>query len=267
MNDTALKNSQPSRKAVMQSAAWSVPIITAAVAAPAFAASPNCPPLTLDWTTATFSRTSANAASFTWSNPFGTGTPLVMNINAVRELANTTLHTENLTQDARNVGGAPVDGGLVLALVTANNTVDQDHGGENVTFSFQYGGSPFPVQNLSFRVGDIDGNVVSNSGAGSIPGGAERVWTDQGTGTFLTGGWQWLIGDGTRNKPWRRRADSTPSGPNSSPSDTFAAVRIDIASTSAFTLRYRVNGTGNTEGTVNRVFLSPFNFMVTDPTC
>lgn len=153
------------RRTLVRGAAWSVPVVAAATAAPAYAASP-CDSLagTVDWgNTGRYVRSGATSATYTIPDPDGSGPgqPLTLTVSVVETGSNVQLGSQlgvndNLRTDT-GVGGSsntvasltlhqsPVrDGNKVNTWTTSSN--------RSITrFTFSR-----PVTNLVFTLRDID---------------------------------------------------------------------------------------------------------------
>lgn len=155
---------RPNRRTLTRAAAWTVPVIAAAAAAPAYAAS--CTGRTgqvLDWDSAqvTFTRTSTSAKAVLDPDGSGAVPSLTLdvtagytgNMQAGSESGDTT---QTMALQAA-VGGLAASGlGLMQATTSAgpNNTKKQPVGyGDRGTYTFVFSR---PVSNLVFTITDID---------------------------------------------------------------------------------------------------------------
>ncbi|QMU97396.1 hypothetical protein FVO59_09335 [Microbacterium esteraromaticum] len=246
------------RRTVAKGVFWSIPVIAAATAAPSAIASPTCT-ATLSTTTASYTRVSATSAVFTWTDPFGSGVNLTLSLSAVPNgAANMAINTaNNLLLDSSTQGGEAVPS-VRLSLDTLN--LNNAGGGERVTFSFALGGAPLVVDDLAYKIKDLDG-FQADDGAG----GAERVYLlPAGTGTYNS---TWVTGQGTSTNPWRPAVGS----PNTEVIPTSGAgnVAVTSPSLSSFSLTFVANNSGR-EGTDRpnqNIWVGPFTFTAQNPDC
>jgi hypothetical protein len=260
-----MTNNHLSRKTVLRSTAWSVPVVAIGAAAPAFAASGfNCNPIEPDPAAATYTRESDTVGFFTWANIFGEGKDLVMKFTSTLTSGNTSsviTPGQNLQYTTGSYGGW-TRGGVTLAL-TSTSTEDVDHQGQDVRIEFFYDGSPTIVNDIRYRVSDIDGAAVTSAGPGTIQGGAERVWFAQGATGRLVAPNDFLAGDGSMNNPFRRQVPSVPAAADAQPTDGFATVvNNGINNVNVVRLRFRVNNSGRNVDTVSRVWVAPPMFEI-----
>lgn len=245
------------RRTVVQGAAWSLPVIAAAVATPIAAASLMCT-AAISTTTATYTRLSATSAVFTWVNLFGDGKDFTLTLTAVPNGAtNMTINTtNNFVLDSATQGGE-AQPSVRLSLDTAD--LRNIGGGERVTFSFALDGVPAAVDTLTYKIKDIDGFQAVDG-----LGGAERVYLSDGTGTYNSA---WVRGQGTSANPWRPFTGS----PNVEVIPTSAAGNVDVtvASTSAFDLTFVANNSGRPVGDRpnQNIWIGPFSFTALNPLC
>lgn len=246
-----------SRRTVVQGAAWSLPVIAAAVATPIAAASLLCT-AAVSTTTATYTRLSATSAVFTWVNLFGDGKDFTLTLTAVANGAtNMTINTtNNFVLDSATQGGE-AQPSVRLSLDTAD--LRNIGGGERVTFSFALDGVPAAVDTLTYKIKDIDGFQAVDG-----LGGAERVYLSDGTGTYNSA---WVRGQGTSANPWRPFTGS----PNVEviPSSAAGNVDVTVASTSAFDLTFVANNSGRSVGDLpnQNIWIGPFSFTALNPLC
>jgi hypothetical protein len=216
----ALTDTRPTRRTVTRAAAWSVPVIAVASAAPAFAASP-CDPRTgqrLDWdgSSVAYTRTS-NTVAKAVLDPDGPGPVPALTLDV------TAGYAGNMKSGYENPGtntphpnfrvSSPVGGlgvsGLSLWQATTSDTPQGRSDRGTYTFTLSR-----PVSNLQFTITDIDSqsgdfwdvvqlapgySVVSQAGTLSSDnngiGGAQRFYASgqsapvdntSGTGGNLT---------------------------------------------------------------------------------
>lgn len=246
-----------SRRSVVRGAAWSLPVMAAALATPMAAASTTCT-ATISTSTAAYSRLSATSAVFTWGDVFGDGKDLTLTLTAVPNGAsNMTINqANNFLLDSAPQGGE-AQPSVRLSLDTAD--LRNIGGGERVTFSFALDGISTTVENLSYKIKDIDG-VQAADGLG----GAERVYVSDGTGTYNT---DWIRGQGTGANAWRPFTGA----PNAEVAPTSAAgnVSVTVAATSAFDLTFAANNSGRALGDRpnQNIWVGPFTFTALNPAC
>jgi len=245
------------RRTVVKGAAWSLPVIAAAMATPLASASTLCS-VGLSTTTATFARLSSTSAVFTWTNIFGDGKDLTLTLTAVHNGAfNMAINpANNLVLDNAMHGGEAVPS-VRLSLDTAD--LRDIGGGERVTFSFALDDAPLTVDDLTYKVKDIDGFLAQDG-----RGGAERISVSAGTGTYDAA---WVHGQGTGVDPWRL----TTTVPNVEVADSSASGNVNIAATaiSAFDLTFVANNSGRSVGDRpnQNIWVGPFAFTAVNPTC
>jgi len=243
-----------SRRTIVKSAAWSIPVVAAAAATPMSAASGACT-LNLSTETAAYARVDATAAQFTWTNPFGDGKDLTLSLGAahigVPEMDINT--AANLVQDF-DMHGGEAKASVHLALNTLG--LVNNGGGERVTFAFALGGAATTVDNLSYKIKDIDGFQAADGN-----GGAERVSVTAGTGTYDPA---WITGSGVPTDRWRL----TPSIPNANSdvpaSSSVGNVGVSAGSVSSFSLDFIVNNSGRSanDRPPQNIWVGPFTFAV-----
>lgn len=158
---TEAQGLRASRRNVVRGAAWSVPVIAVATAAPAYAASP-CDPRTnqvLDWdgSNTTWSRAEDRRSGMATLDPdlagpipaltFGLATSYVGNMKPGNEVG-----FGNALTVVSNAGGLTTSAlSLVQATTSATPQGRNDRGSYTFTFSR-------PVSNLTFTITDIDSN-------------------------------------------------------------------------------------------------------------
>ncbi len=221
---------RPTRRTLVRGAAWSVPVVSLAAMAPAFAASP-CASIVgyaLDW---------GNTARTTYSPPTGTaptrvGTatalapagsgagPVIVTFTSTYVTNNNTDRraTDNLTVPATtNIGGLGASmQALLISHASTSNTRDGFR--QEVAVHFDR-----PVSNLTFTITDTD------SKTGSWWDRIELTGTRTGTyaGAILEGA-------GVLADPWRAISSNNPIPTNAGDGNVaiaFAAPVTDIALT------------------------------------
>ncbi|WP_341975215.1 hypothetical protein [Microbacterium sp. LWO13-1.2] len=255
--NTEVPQAGPSRRAVVRGAAWSLPVIAAALATPMAAASVTCT-TTISSGAAVYSRLSATSSVFTWVNLFGDGKDLTLTLAAVPNGAsNMTINTtNNLRLDASTQGGE-AQPSVHLALDTAD--LRNLGGGQRVTFSFALAGAPVTVNNLSYKIKDIDGFQALDG-----RGGAERVYVSDGSGSYNS---DWIEGAGTGTEPWRPSTASP--NPEVAAGSAAGNVNVAVASVSAFNLTFVANNSGRAIGDrpPQNIWVGPFTFTASNPAC
>ncbi|MFK3678001.1 hypothetical protein ACI2IP_09720 [Microbacterium sp. NPDC090218] len=255
--EAAVPEKGMSRRSLVLGAAWSLPVIAATVATPMAAASVACT-ATISTSTAAYSRLSATSSVFTWVDVFGDGNDLTLTLTAAPNGAsNMTINqANNLLLDGTQQGGE-TQPSVRLSLDTAD--LRNLGGGERVTFSFALGGVPTTVENLSYKIKDIDG-VQAQDGLG----GAERVYVSGGTGTYNS---DWVRGQGTGTDAWRAFTGA----PNAevAPGSAAGNVAVTVAAAGAFDLTFVANNSGRALGERpnQNIWIGPFTFTALNPAC
>ena len=149
---------RPTRRTLVRTAAWSVPVVSMASMAPAFASSP-CDPLTdqvLDWdgTKTVYTRSSPVSASAMF-DPDGVGPIPILSLTIAASYsgkmqAGSETSNANALQVAPSIGGLGVSG-LGLEQATLSKTPQGRSDSGTYTFTFTR-----PVTNLRFTYTDID---------------------------------------------------------------------------------------------------------------
>lgn len=253
-----------SRRAVVAGAAWATPAIIAATAAPARAASaPPCAPIQLvtDWTSASYARTSASTATYTWIDPLGNGSVPVLTLTIASTVVGptfTSLAAANLAGSAGPTGGQSLPG-LDLSLNLLQHTTATTNTGADYTFTFSQA-----VTNVAFTVTDIDGIYFGGVNTNS---GAERVTLSSPSpisGTVTSSGY--LTGTGVTGDPWRRRPSSTPNLSDLAKSSSNGNVSVTSAALTQFTLGFRLlDSTSNVALGSYNLWLTPITFTLLCP--
>lgn len=254
---TTPKGGGVDRRTLVKGAAWSIPIIAATIASPLASASTNCV-ANLSTSTATYARLSALSAVFTWTDIFGDGKDLTLTLAAVANGASNMVinTTNNLVLDSTLHGGEAVPS-VWLALDTAD--LRNIGGGEQVTFSFALGGAPLAIDDLTYKIKDIDGFLALDGN-----GGAERVSVSQGSGTYDSA---WVQGSGTGTDRWRLDTGApSVEVPNSSAGGN---VVVTTTAVSTFSLTFIANNSGRSVGDrpPQNIWVGPFGFTAVNPDC
>lgn len=251
----------PTRRTLVRNVAWTIPVVSAAATAPAFAASPCATryDYTISWPTG-YVRDSATAGTVTLTGPVGTSS-LTMTLSSVSVGANVPDATRNLQVPANttppaattldpvvtNLGGRTGERGLRLHHQTSAATRDAR---QELTITFSR-----PVADLGFYITDIDTitnpaysdrvELIGRNAAGGIV--AHTPVPDGVTGTGVAG------------DPWRRTGDA-----NVSENSAGAQVRVDFPQTPAAATDVKSmlltywNNTGGTQ--YHRIFIGRMTF-------
>jgi hypothetical protein len=253
----------PSRRNVVRTAAWTVPVVAATVAAPAFAASCGTTSYTwlLDWgnedTTDSFSTaypspttngSGVRAGTATITGPTGT-TPMTVTFTST-SVGTDTRTNNNLRVDAANYPNIGGTGGTGLLLQHQNITSGRDNSRQEVVIAFGR-----LVSNLQFSVTDID----SNDQAGNSSDFYDRVeltGTPSYTFTARQGNNTYVIGSGTSADPWRMYDQDVATNDTGTNSNRGNVNLTYAGPVSSITLTYWTSrGAGN-----QAIFLSDLSF-------
>lgn len=247
---------QASRRTIVRGAAWSVPVVAAATAAPAYAASP-CDAITrtMDWgNTTQYSRASATNASYVVPDPDGSGPgqALTLTISNTFLGSNTMLRfqTSTATDNLRTVANV---GGSSATSLTLHQSPRRDAdkvatwtGTTNKSvWRFEFSRT---VASLSFTLRDIDSSPADFLDAVAVVGGGATgaiVNTSRVTGT------------GSLSSPWRSSGTNLPAGDTS----TAGNVNVSLSNVDFFELHYwNISDTSDSQiDGDQKVFLSAFN--------
>lgn len=252
---TAVSTAMPSRRNVVRTAAWTVPVVAASVAAPSYAASCGTAtyPWRLDWSNDT--TTDAFSTSYptptivsgvqtgiaTITGPAGT-TPVKVTFasqvqgSMVRDGDNLKVSSA-LSPAANNVGGLNQGAGLNIshqAPIPEGVANRQD-----ISISFDRA-----VTGLQFTITDVDRQ--------------DGDWSDRITltGSRTFSGAPDIRGDGTSGAPWRPRGSADNAGNNSGAGNVAVTYAGTIPANTTLVLSFW-NDAGNGN---QRVFLSDFTF-------
>lgn len=155
-----------SRRTLAAGAAWSLPVIAAAAAAPAYAASPSCDPVSADWNVSASGQISASATNGVTATTRANGSTYLR--------TSTNLSTATITNGVKN--------GTYLLLDQAKN----NSSGQTVTLTF-----PQPVYCVTFYVNDIDTEYRSNASkyqdVVSVPGFTPSTLPESSANLTITG--------------------------------------------------------------------------------
>lgn len=196
---------RPSRRTVTRAAAWSVPVVAAAAAAPAYAAS--CAPVRMTVANVVYAATQ-RVSAVRWTTTFdpdGSGSKPnnVLTVEAtydndmkVRNDAGTTSGGANDNFTIQQAVGALGTYGLVMAqrpsLDTPTAPLNAD-GHYKFTFTRAVSNLTFTLTDIDSAAGDFLDSVVLTSGF-----------------TFVIPGTSTLQGEGTVAKPFRPKSTNTP---------------------------------------------------------
>ena len=205
---TEAQGLRASRRNVVRGAAWSVPVIAVATAAPAFAASP-CDPRTnqvLAWdstTTTNWTRTNSRSGSASY-DPDGNGAIPALTLSVSTGYTGNMRPGYEFPNNRQNpslrvstpVGGLSASG---LALYQSTTSTSPQGRNEIGTYTFTFSR---PVTNLRLTLTDIDsafgdfwdvvelsaGYTVTNQGSGLVvdnggPGGTQRFYRNTNNGS------------------------------------------------------------------------------------
>lgn len=235
---------RPSRRALVHGAAWSVPVVTVAAAAPAFAASPcvTDQDLTLDWGTTTYAKNNENLGTASVTGGAGV-TPVTVsfasakNGTGVRAASNLTVTSQT------NVGGQGT-GQKALELFHSQPSTTGRANRQDVTITFDR-----PVTGLSFTISDID-SLDSN--------GNDNDYVDyvELTGVYSAQKAAGLLGAGTVADPWRMQ------NTNNSIDTTSSAGNVRVTYSgpvTSITLSF-YNGAHNNAKGQHAIYLNDFTF-------
>lgn len=207
----------PTRRTVVRSAAWSVPVVAASTGTPAFAASPCATsyPWRLDWNGASTSYPAApttdaqgvRTATATITGPVGTS-PMTVTFSSTVVGADTRTDA-NLRVDAASYPDVGDTGGTGLLLQHQDIVAGRANSRQQVDITF--GRS---VSNLRFTITDIDSNNrpwSSNDYRDQVEltGLRTAVATRRGRNGF------YVEGAGTPSSPWQMYDDDVPADDSS----------------------------------------------------
>lgn len=181
-----------SRRSLVRGAAWSVPVIAATTAAPAFAASP-CPAVTLAWASlgngTTFSSTTVGGVVVTLAVTGQTGAANNRTVSTTAtggQTSNLRFYSTNANGSAQTATiGFTRNGQAVSVLNLAFSFLDIDSGGDawNDNVSVGTGGFAYVIANPTYVRGAgtvaspfrANGNNTSGSSPGTLTNGNVAV--------------------------------------------------------------------------------------------
>lgn len=257
---------RPTRRTLTRSAAWSVPVVAVAAAAPAFAASP-CDPRVgqvLDWdgSNVTYTRTSATVAKAVL-DPDGTGPVPTLTLDVTASYTGNMLpgsengDTSQTLTRAAAIGGLGVSGlGLMQATTSAepNTPAGSTRGyGDRGTYTFTFSRA---VSNLVFTLTDIDSAANDFRDALTLSAGYQVLERAAGI--------QAVIGNAATPNNWFQTADSN--APVNDTTGTNGNLKVSFAGPiSTFSITYwnRQSAYDPAIDTNQRVFVSDMTFDYT----
>ncbi|WP_224278122.1 hypothetical protein [Nocardioides lacusdianchii] len=272
---TEAQGLRASRRNLVRGAAWSVPVVAVATAAPAFAASTCASPRSflLNWGSVTYNHSGNTSYATVPSSP--AGQTIYVHFSTVfrgrgRGDGNIPGSSPSETRNLSVPPGSGNNGTLQDPVITNLGGLGSGERGvrlqqispqgynnrQDLTVTFRSSPSPssalVAVQGLSFSIVDID-NLAS-------PAYADRVALSS-TVSFDQTKDDDIRGSGTVNDPWFN-ADSG----NQNENAAGARVKIDfpddnLSRISTFTLSYWTNtgASGNNTGQYHRIYLSDFS--------
>jgi hypothetical protein len=257
-----MSTTMPSRRTVVRTAAWTVPVVAASTAVPAYAASCGSTSYAwrLDWdnnTTSDAFTTSYSVAKPPGANAVHVGTAVVTGPSGSSPVTVTfrnsvvgadRRHPTNLTiESTTNIGdlGAQERG---LLLWNTNILEGRNASRQVVEVTFSRA-----VSNLRFTITDIDSNDAWGSGNDyrdqvELTGVRTAVATSRGGGNF------YVVGSGTQASPWQMYDDDTAAGDSGDARGNLAVTYPGPVS--SFQLDYW-NSSGRGQ---QAIFLSDFTF-------
>lgn len=250
----------PSRRSVVRTAAWTVPVVAASTAVPAYAAScgSTTHAYTLDWntvgyTTATSGGTRTGTATVT--GPSGADPVVVTFTSTV--VGTDTRTNGNLTVQAGTYPNVGNSGGTGLLLQHQGIVAGRANSRQVVGIHFSRA-----VTGLAFSITDIDANNASgNDTSTDFWDRVELTGSRTFTATSRGGGNVYVIGNGTNTSealastgPWRMYDNAVIAGDNGDNSGNIAVTYT--AAVQDITLTYwNARGTGN-----QAIFLTDLRF-------
>ena len=237
---------RPSRRSVVRGAAWSVPVVSAAVSAPAFAASPceTTYSYRLDWGTTPYTKTGEDGQAVVAPPVAG---PASLTVNFISTVSNATTVKRPATNlsvpTTLNPGGIGANE-RALRIEHASAITAGRANRQMIAISFTR-----PVTGLTFTITDVDS---SNSAAN---GQTRNGWWDQvelsgvRNATLASG----LTGSGTQAAPWKMVSNNTNAGTNDPAGNVTVTYPGEVSS---ITLTYWSDTAGGNQA----IALSDFVF-------
>lgn len=243
---------RPSRRTVVRGAAWSVPVVSMAATAPAFAAS-TCKDgdYEIRWASdynATTKVATANRISTSGSGTVGSAalTLTVTNKFNGTMQAGSTGGYSNLATSPGNIGGLGTRG-LTIMQQSTTRSLGTPRANQNqvVTLTFNR-----PVWNLKFTLTDID----SLSGQYQ-----DRVWISGSPGSFTTA--SQATGSGTSGTPWSPTGTNIAQDPVTGGGGNVSLDYTDTPAASVYTITYWNDQNNNLSSNgLQGVFVSNMTF-------
>jgi hypothetical protein len=243
---------RPTRRAVVHGAAWSVPVVAVAAAAPAFAASPCVTDYNyrLVWGTTRYERyshTSGKAFVPVLEGAGASDVEVTLSSTWVRD-GNGNANDRrdpaaNLSVSSQNVGGT---GGRGLYLRHESPVSDARSRRQELTLTFSR-----PVTGLNFTITDIDSERAYNYFAGRWEGYYDRVELTPTPSTRTPV--STVTGLGTFESPWRQTSNDATWEPGSSNGNVL--VRYTGAVSSVKVIFWSAQAHGQ-----QAIYLSNLNF-------
>jgi hypothetical protein len=242
---------RPSRRSVVRGAAWSVPVVSMAATAPAFAASCGSTDYSyaLDWNTASIGTTTSGNAVTAYvltagpagSAPIGVSFKSTTTGTVTRDTDNLAVSSEN------NVGNL---GGKALNISHASPITAGYNNRQTVAISFDRA-----VTGLSFYLSDIDSQLTQSGGwwNPTTSGWWDRVSL---SGSYTPTRDTNVRGGGTTNDPWYYNDSDTNVGNNAAGARVRVVYSGTIAANTPITLEYWSTQAGGNQ----RIFLTDMSW-------
>lgn len=262
---TSTSTTMPSRRAVVRSAAWTVPVVAATTAAPAYAASPCDASYAwrLDWandqttdefTTAYPSQPTVTgnirSATATITGPSGT-IPVTVGFTSTTVGADSRTNN-NLRVVSSGYGDVGNSGSTGLFLQHQGITAGRANSRQEVVVTFGR-----TVYDLRFSITDIDSSYSSGGGFWDhieLTGNRTGTPTRGGSGTRRDPYFDYVEGAGTQADPWHMLDNDTVATDNGDDRGNIAVYYPGAVN--GFTLTYYTSrGTGN-----QAIWLTDFTF-------
>jgi hypothetical protein len=255
---------RPTRRTMVRSAAWTVPVVAVAATAPAYATSAcRDGQYRIRWASEYNSSTKKATANRTSTSGSGTLGNADLTLTITNEFggsmgagsANPNLGESNLTATTYNVAGVGAPGLTIMQRVTTGTTwwnnslryaLPEPRSGnfQRVTLTFNR-----PVWDLKFTITDID----SNDGQYQ-----DRVFVSGNPTYTVNSG---ISGDGSSGTPWRPVDDDQNWDPQTQSNGNVTVDYAGKPSASVYTITYWNDQTGNLSGNgLQGVFLGTLTF-------
>ncbi|MDT0183426.1 hypothetical protein Q9S36_24870 [Microbacterium sp. ARD31] len=251
IDTNVLETVRPSRRSVVRGAAWSVPVVSVAATAPAFATS-LCQDgnYQIRWASdynATSRVATANRISTSGSGATGSA-PLTLTVTSKFNgtmAAGSTGSYSNLATSPGNVGGLGVRG-LTIMQRSTQTALATPRANQNqvVTLTFNR-----PVWNLKFTLTDIDSQLGQYQDRVYVSGAPAFTLASQ------------VGGSGTSGSPWAPTGTNITQDPVTGGGGNVAVDYTNKPAASVYTLTYWNNQSGNLSGNgLQGVFISTMTF-------